>query len=193
LFLLTVWADDNGKPGEVLYEDGVFDPRSPISGYGENYFQSYYLMDTMRLPVPTRFYVGWRQFDPERLNAGLDRNTNSAGEIFYSVDGGNSWPTSPFLGSAMIRPIFSTRLNDVLGIEEKLNEHRFYVYPNPASEILHVNIANSEKFEGTILDIFGKLVKHTLSAEIEIRDLAPGTYFLSSPFFKGKVLKFIKQ
>jgi len=193
LFLLTVWADDNGKPGEVLYEDGVFDPRSPISGYGENYFQSYYLMDTMRLPVPTRFYVGWRQFDPERLNAGLDRNTNSAGEIFYSVDGGNSWPTSPFLGSAMIRPIFSTRLNDVLGIEEKLNEHRFYVYPNPASEILHVNIANSEKFEGTILDIFGKLVKQTLSDEIQLGDLAPGTYFLSSPFFKGKVLKFIKQ
>lgn len=193
LFLLTIWADDNGQPGTVLYEDDVFYPRSPISGYGENYFQSYYLVDTMRLPVPERFYVGWRQLDPQRLNAGLDRNTNSSGEIFYSVDGGNSWLTSPFSGSAMIRPIFSTRLNNVLGIEEKLNDDRFYVYPNPASEILHVNVVNSEKFEGTILNIFGKVVKQTSNTEIEIRDLAPGTYFLSSPYFKGKVLKFMKQ
>ncbi|MFM8243733.1 MAG: T9SS type A sorting domain-containing protein, partial [Crocinitomicaceae bacterium] len=93
----------------------------------------------------------------------------------------------------MIRPIFSTRLNNVLGIEEKLNDDRFYVYPNPASEILHVNVVNSEKFEGTILNIFGKVVKQTSNTEIEIRDLAPGTYFLSSPYFKGKVLKFMKQ
>lgn len=192
LFLLTVWKDENGMPGEVLYEDDVFFPRSPISGYGENYFHDYYLLDTMRLAVPQRFYVGWRQLDAQRLNAGLDRNTNNSEEIFYSVDGGSSWLTSPFKGSAMIRPIFSTRLNNVLGINKESTENQLSIYPNPANEVLHINFLNSDSLEGIIKDIFGKVIKLTSSSEIDIRDLDSGTYFFSSPSLRGKVLKFIK-
>ncbi|MEY3083875.1 MAG: hypothetical protein RL037_55 [Bacteroidota bacterium] len=193
LFLLTVWDDINGNPGSVLYEDDVFFPRAPISGYGENYFHSYYLVDTMKLAVPKRFYVGWRQIDPQRLNAGLDRNTNHSNEIFYSVDGENSWLTSPFQGSAMIRPIFSTRLNGVLGIPDKQAFEQIIIFPNPASNYLTIRGEFAENIESSVMDIFGTIVKKTNGTHISIEDISSGTYFLSSPSFKGKVFKFIKQ
>jgi hypothetical protein len=193
LFLLTVWDDENGEPGAVLYEDDVFFPRAPISGYGENYFHTYYLVDTMKLPVPQRFYVGWRQLDPQRLNAGLDRNTNSANEIFYSVDGGNTWLNSPFSGSAMVRPVFSTRLNNVLGIQERENIEELYIFPNPTSDMLTIQSSSIISMQCMILDIFGKVVKEFEGNEVSVHDLVPGTYFLNSPSFHGRVLKFIRQ
>ena len=116
LFLLTVWDDENGMPGAVLYEDDVFNPRSPIYSGSENQYLSYFFIDTMKVPVGNSFFVGWRQLDPERLNLGFDRNIDQSDEIFYSVDGGVSWLISPFSGSAMLRPIYSTEMDASLGM-----------------------------------------------------------------------------
>ena len=109
LFLLTVWDDDNGEPGEVLYEDDVFNPRNPIYIQGENQYLSYYFIDTMKIPVGNSFFIGWRQLDADRLNLGFDRNIDQSDEIFYSVNGGVSWLVSPFSGSAMVSLFFQLK------------------------------------------------------------------------------------
>ena len=86
LFLLTVWEDNNGNPGNVLYEDDVFSPRTPIYADGQNNFRSYFFVDTQKVAVGTLF-VG-ETINAERLNLGFDRNIDKSNEILYSVDGG---------------------------------------------------------------------------------------------------------
>jgi hypothetical protein len=190
LFLLTVWAENNGKPGEILYEDDVFFPRSPLYGNGPNQFLTYYFTDTVKVAVGTSFFVGWRQLEGDRLNLGLDRNIDNSTVINYSVNGGSTWLTSPFAGSAMIRPIFSTGLDAVLNVPAK-EEQKLTIYPNPATEIITVQV-ESENEEVIIYDSFGRIVKQEIGKSIAIGDLTKGIYFVSVPSISSKTAKFIK-
>jgi hypothetical protein len=55
LFLLTVWDDNGGEPGDVIYEDDVFFPRQPQYGMMRNEFIPYYFPDTLKKAVGTTF------------------------------------------------------------------------------------------------------------------------------------------
>ena len=195
LFLLTVWEDDNGVPGAVLYEDDVFNPRSPIYSNSLNNFLSYFFIDTMTVAVGSSFFVGWRQLDPERLNLGFDRNIDQSDEIFYSVDGGASWLTSPFSGSAMLRPIFSTGMDASLGLESiEAQEFEFTAYPNPSKD--RIFITNSLGLKGlkkTLLDGMGRVLFETNENHFDVTALKSGFYFVSIPEYSGSLIKVIKQ
>ncbi|MBP5994673.1 MAG: T9SS type A sorting domain-containing protein [Crocinitomicaceae bacterium] len=195
LFLMTVWADDGtGNPGQVLYEDDIFNTRSPIYGTNQNMFIKYYFPDTMKVAVPTKFFVGWRQLDQQRLNLGLDRNIDHSDKIKFSVDGGGSWMTSPFEGSAMLRPIFSTSLDPTLGIKTPVNSADFSCYPNPVTEELHFqsssHLENEQKY---IYDASGRLILQTTENIVSFVDFQTGIYFVSIPSISPKPVKIIKQ
>jgi len=181
LFLLTVWADNGGKPGAVLYEDNFFFPREPVYEGERNKFTNYYLKDTMKLPITGTFYVGWRQLEADKLSIGFDRNTINSDKIFYSVNNGTTWPNTSFEGSLMIRPIFSTALDATLGIEEKeIAANVFEVYPNPVNETLYLR-ADPSVYEGALLfDIQGKLIGRAEKDQLQL-DLStcrPGVYIV---------------
>ena len=91
LFLLSVWNDNGGQPGSVIYEDEFFFPRTPQYEDSIGKFTTYYLKDTMKLEITGTFYVGWRQIDADRLNIGLDMNNDNSDKIFYSINGGGTW------------------------------------------------------------------------------------------------------
>ena len=195
LFLLTVWDDENGYPGAVLYEDDVFSPRSPMYYEGANKFIPYYFIDTAKIPVGTSFFVGWRQLDPERLNLGFDRNIDHSDEIFYSVNGGATWYLSPFAGSALLRPIFSTGMDDALGIESIQEDLKLpIVYPNPTNDLVHISVPdtyrNSVKL---LLDGYGRIIHKTNDCSFDLSHLHPGIYFISVPDFSSKFTKVIKR
>jgi hypothetical protein len=195
LFLMTIWADDGtGNPGQVLYEDNVFNTRSPIYGSNQNMFIKYYFPDTMKVAVPTKFFVGWRQLDQQRLNLGLDRNIDHSDKIKFSVDGGGSWMSSPFEGSAMMRPIFSTSLDPILGVKPTENLANFNCYPNPVTEELHFQSAsqleNEQKF---IYDASGRLILQTMENVISFVGFQTGIYFVTIPSISPKPVKIIKQ
>ena len=195
LFLVTVWEDDNGNPGNVLYEDDVFSPRSPVYSNAENVFVPYYFTDTVKIAAETSFFVGWRQLDPERLNLGLDRNIDNSDEIFYSVDGGVSWLISPFQGSAMLRPIFSTSMDVSLGIENSpLLEENLVIYPNPTNDYVTIKLPSSRvDSQKLLLDSFGRVLKKTRSDKFDLSDLTAGIYFISIPSISSKLTKVIKR
>lgn len=190
LFLLTIWGENNGNPAEILYEDDVFFPRSPLYGNGPNQFLNYYFMDTIKVPVETSFFIGWRQLEGDRLNLGLDRNIDNSSAIKYSVNGGSTWLTSPFAGSAMIRPIFSTGLDSFLKIP-KIEEEKLTIYPNPANDFITIQLEN-ENEEIIIYDSFGRIVKKEIGKSIAISNLTKGIYFVSVPSISSKTAKFIK-
>ena len=61
LFYLTVWEDNNGIPGNILYEDEAFSPRQPTYANGRNNFNAYYFNGNSKVAVGTSFFIGWRQ------------------------------------------------------------------------------------------------------------------------------------
>lgn len=194
LFLISIWGDNNGKPGELLYEDDAFFPRNPIYTEGINEFYTYYLKDTMKVSVGNRFHIGWRQLDGNRLNLGLDRNSNHSETIQFSVDGGNTWLPSPFSGTAMIRPVFSTGLDESLGINQKSTQETIVIYPNPTTD--NVNIVLSKKFGDTeieLYDSFGRLISKSTEQKIDFSHFESGIYFLRVPAVSNKIFKVVKQ
>ena len=191
LFLLTVWDNDNGQPGNVLYEDDAFSPRQPSYVNGNNNYQSYYFADTVKVAVGTTFFVGWRQLDPDRLNLGLDRNIDNHSTIRYSVDGGNNWYTAPFSGSAMLRPIFSTLIDATLQTN-KLEDKELTIYPNPSDGKLTVEFINGHQAPLFVYNQLGQLMISTDSNQLDLTPLNSGIYFISSPNYSDKVYKVIK-
>lgn len=197
LFLLTVWNDNNGQPGEVIYEDDFLNPRQPDYSYDDSLdFTAYYFTNFERLPVNGSFYVGWRQLDQQSLNLGFDRNTDQSDKIFYSVNNGVSWSNTSFEGSLLMRPVFSTGLNYALSVSEKeLPESGlFQAYPNPFTDRITINTNNSG-FEGILLfDLNGKLLfeSGTSQREFNFGFLEKGVYLLKEKQ-SGKVAKIIKN
>lgn len=194
LFLLTVWDDQNGEPGDVLYEDDVFNPRNPIYSQGKNQYLSYYFIDTMKIPVGNSFFIGWRQLDAERLNLGFDRNIDHSDEIFYSVNGGVSWLVSPFSGSAMVRPIFSTEMDASLGLfESQTKPVDITLFPNPASEVVYIRSSlGFLSIEKSLLDAAGRELMRTTQDSFNLSKLGSGIYFISVPSLSDRRYKVIK-
>lgn len=180
LFLLTIWDDNNGAPGSVLYQDGLFFPRSPSYGYDQNIFTYYMLPDDAWQNVTGTFYIGWRQFEGDRLNVGLDRNIINNEHTYYSNNGGASWDQSTIEGSVMIRPIFSTGMDVTLGLENKtlpLAEANVSIYPNPTNSMVTIEL--DQEFNGAeLLNMQGQVVLKSEFPTIDMNALPNGMYFI---------------
>jgi hypothetical protein len=184
LFLLTVWGDNNGVPGAVLYEDQFFYPRTPIYEEGRGVYTDYILKDT-RLPLPSNggaFYVGMRQIDADPLNIGFDRNTPQTNKLFYSLNGGANWSPSSLSGVPMIRPIIQTADNINLAVGELSREEiEWTVYPNPTTGIVNIDWKSEDTFPGAVLvDSQGRILLKVQTEEhqFDLSDTPSGIYFL---------------
>ncbi len=193
LFLISVWSNENGQPGALLYEDDVFFPRTPLYGDEQGIFVPYFFNDTQKISVPTSFFIGWRQLDAERLNLGLDRNIDHSDKIQYSVDGGFTWLTSPYPGSAMIHPIFSTALDASLGFANNaMPKESWHAYPNPAQNEFVVVLPKIYQGNQLILsDALGQIQQIQSNSTFDISNLPNGVYFLQCPQSNLGTLKLI--
>ncbi len=194
LFLLTVWSDNNGQPGTVLYQDEFFFPRTPMYENERGVFTDYYLNDTVLSLLNAPFYVGFRQIDEDRLNVGFDRNTDNSSNTFYSLNGGASWQTSSIPGSMMMRPIFSTNGNADLGINTH-NELNWSVYPNPTASYLSINWQENTPFPGgQITDVNGRVLLEMEynQSTIDMTHLPVGMYFFLLNGHAGAIKKITK-
>jgi hypothetical protein len=193
LFLLTVWDDANGEPGDVLYEDEFFYPRQPKYTSDRNKFTTYFFKDSSRIGVGETYYIGMRQIDEERLNIGFDVNHDNTDKIFWSVDGGGNWNNASFAGSIMMRPLITSKMDYQLGLKEQIviaPDLDFIIYPNPAKNILNIkgeNFSNSTTFE--MRDLNGRVVKRFKNeTQIDISGVDNGIYLVSR-MEKNKVIQ----
>lgn len=177
LFLVTVWDDNGGQPGAVLYEDNVFFPRSPIYGSSRNEFITYYFKDMEKVSVGTTFYVGWRQFDSERLNIGLDRNLDNSQNTYYSLNNGVSWSQSSIPGSVMIRPIISSAMDAELSTEEIAKRPKAILFPNPTNDLVTIEIEDKYYTGVEVYTIQGQLINQTSEKVVSLADQPNGMYF----------------
>ena len=124
----------------------------------------------------------------------FDRNIDHSDEIFYSVNGGVSWLVSPFSGSAMVRPIFSTEMDASLGLfESQTKPVDITLFPNPASEIVYVrNSLGLLSIEKLLLDAAGRELMRTTQDSFNLSKLGSGIYFISVPSLSDRRYKVIK-
>lgn len=169
-FFLNVWKDNNGVPGDTIFQKlGVL----PQYGNEINGFV-YYPLDTM-LNIDTTFYIGWTKTTDDMLNCGFDINNDASKHLFYNVSG--TWVNSSIYGSLMIRPVFEYEpVVDLNIVSNNLIE--FQVYPNPANDFINIESFSNEDIV-QIYDISGKLVLVCQKQnQIDITNLVDGFYLV---------------
>jgi hypothetical protein len=175
IFLLTLWADDNGQPGEIIYQDDYFSPHYPNYAGNKGEYQYYKFNNDQFIPVPKIFYVGWEQIDNDMLYIGMDLNNDNSDKIFYNT--GGAWTNTVYQGSLIIRPVFSTGLDGTLKVEDVFDENQLItIYPNPTNNIVNLSGLNStDKVE--IKDLSGRII-YLSDAEtsISLNDFSNGIY-----------------
>ncbi len=172
-FVLTVWNNDNNKPGEIIYQKPM---TLPLFGDSINEYQTYKLDEP--LAVSGTFYVGWKQNSNTNLNIGFDRNNDASSHIFYNTDG--SWTNTFYYGALMIRPMLGQRFS-LANINEAKAENNFKIYPNPLSgNVLKLSYdKNINDMYINIFDMMGRLVFQDKDRrELDLSSLNNGIYII---------------
>lgn len=200
VFLLTVWADNAGEPGEIIYQDDYFESHTPEYSGSKDGFR-YYEFNNMEylnagdtsLTVDEVFYVGWQNIGPMSLNIGLDWNTNNGDKVFRNTDG--VWLTSSYDMSLLIRPLFSTALDYTLSLEDEMEQEEITMYPNPTYDQFIITGLTGE-YELRIFDMSGRVVTSIQNEhQVNVSDLESGLYLVDvrdragTPIYSSKLIK----
>lgn len=190
-FYLNIWNDNGGKPGTVIYSQIGARPEY----YGLNVYHNYVLDSAIALPQGD-FYVGWIQTTPDCLNIGFDLSKNEINKIYYDIGGSWQQETSGFEGSIMMRPVFGKTLpTNIVG--NRITESNLKVYPNPANDVLNIDLNNNTGSKLYICNIGGQLMRYEIlnssDNKINIATLQSGMYIIkivtSSQIHYSKFIK----
>jgi len=182
-FQLVIWNSLN--PPNILFTTPFsFNPEeSKFNGYLTYNFDSLVI-------VNQTFYAGIRQVGQNSLSIGYDLNNNHRDKIFWSQNGFNwSNPSLGILdGSLMLRPIFRRTAKGV-GIKENRTEiSLFKLYPNPANQLLNIEMENNGILnQWSIYDQTGRVVATGNELQIDVAQLTKGIYFLQLIETNGRI------
>jgi hypothetical protein len=174
-FKLAVWEDNNGKPGDLLYQQlGV----KPIFTDSLNRFTLFKLDESLWIPSGS-FYIGWIQTTIDFLNVGFDLNRINNDKLFYNLTG--NWANSQTQGSLMIRPVFGSLTEPPTAVEPNVKNINFQIYPNPAQKFITIEVnSNFDEVRVKIFNIIGQQVINLQynHQPIQVDNLPAGTYII---------------
>ncbi len=198
LFLLTIWEDNNGEPGNIIYQDSYFEAHTPNYTPLDSYLAYYRFNDDQAIVVPTTYFVGFEQINNKKLYLGMDFNNDNSNNIFYNTSG--VWSNTSFPGSLIVRPVYSTAMNSVLGIDKvRVNSSditpSYLIYPNPTNGQINIEgLQPSDRVK--IYDFTGKLIYEGNSNQfVQLYDYPEGMYLIciynefNQRVFNQKVIK----
>jgi hypothetical protein len=158
---IRVWEDTSSAP--IYVSSFIENPRYTYV----NEFARYELEEAVY--VSGKFYIGFRQLNPDKIYMGYDVNNKSNDHLFYRI--GETWFTSAIEGSLMMRADFGDG-SDPLGVAVKEpDDAEFRIYPNPANQSIHIDGRN-ENFEAAIYSINGSLVDRWNGSENQSKDVS---------------------
>jgi len=177
-FYLTVWDDNNGVPGNVIYEKSGKRPE-----FETDLFKYYTYVLENPLAVSGTIYIGWKQTTKDNLNIGFDFSNDQSSKIFYNVTG--NWLNSGYKGSIMMRPILGSELYAHVGIEENKQENKttnFDIYPNPSNGIFNIKFSENTNLiqaQINVYDLTGrKVYSNKYTSQLDLSRLNTGIYIL---------------
>lgn len=172
-YKFMVWDDNNGVPGNVIYED---EPDYAVE-YADslNTFIRYEFNETVK--ISGIFYVGLLQYNQFLMNIGMDINKPSGSNILYNL--GNEWQQSSAPGSLMIRPFVKRTYSFSRNRETDFTTLR--IGPNPAKDYVRIELppeAADATIHLSVYDITGKKIDsyNNMEGEIYTGNLSEGVY-----------------
>jgi hypothetical protein len=179
-FQLCVWKDEAGLPGELLYmSPGTFTPGDELKSGGFNIYE--FPEEANLVITDTSFFAGWKQSTEEFMNLGYDVNRNNLDRVFVNISGDWFNPGNSLIpGSPMIRAVFGkkeiiTGNPEIPGMEKSVD-----LYPNPASDILHIRSTGFILTHIRIIDLQGRVLlsEDSNHPDIDVTSLPAGMYLL---------------
>lgn len=170
-FWLSVWNDNGGKPGSVIYEQNSMRPQF---GDSLNQYQTYKLNNPIL--VSGTFYIGWRQTTADNLNLGFDRNNNVSSKIFYNSNG--IWENTIYSGALMMRPMLGKSFSGVTISENSKIEISIYPNPNSGTQFTADFVDNSGILNYKIIDLTGRVVAQNQLQHTNDIQLQSGVYLI---------------
>lgn len=177
-FHLTVWDDDNGTPGNIIYQCENVKPK-----FIDRLNKFAYYPIKSKLKINGTFWIGWVNTTTDFLNVGFDCNNVHNDKLYYNLNG--SWAQSQFAGSLMIRPIFGYVAQYQTGIITPTKRTSFSIFPNPASSSVKLNLPEGVAPERVrVFNLAGQLVisKTYDSSTIDVSNLSVGIYLFQLTF-----------
>ena len=186
-FYLTVWDDNGGEPGNIIYQQQGIRPEF------ENKLFKYHTYKLKHaVYVSGTFYVGWQQLTQDNLNVGFDANNDHQDKIFYNS--GGSWQNSSYHGALMIRPVLGDKKDAFVGMQEKESLVGLGLFPNPVSDkylnirIYGVSESKKSRLEISVYSLTGSLLlKSNYKSKIFTGNLERGLYFIKISSPKGDI------
>lgn len=175
-FNLMVWSDNNGKPGDVIYEQDNQQVEWNPELYG---FYTYNLATPVLLSGT--FYVGLQR-QQDDLNIGFDADDDAQSDIFYYAD--NNWYQSSFKGALMIRPVIGK--NIVLATQNLPADNNILsAYPNPAANGISFSGLKIEPGNPVTVEVYNIL--GSLVGRQELVQNYLSTQYLSNGFYFARI------
>lgn len=175
-FLLTVWNDKDGMPGEMIYQDNAT-RRPRFDGLNE------YVRYVLEQPTVCSgtIYVGLQQNNNRYINLGFDRNNDASTQIVYRTS--PEWQTSILRGALMLRPYFGSR--GALAVLETEHSESVRAYGGRGT----LQIENPQGLDVTVYNTLGQQIGSMGTEKRGCLTLQLGVYIVTAP--KAKPLKVI--
>lgn len=187
-FTLKVWDNNNGKPGNVIWEREDVKPKFS----DELYRMQIYEIDPP-VPVLGTFFIGWEQTTADLLNVGFDTHNDVSANLFYNTSG--VWEQSLMQGALLMRPVLNDYYDPFM-VDEALAEDSWNIFPNPVHggtlNVSNTLITQAELQQaGTtirIYDLTGRmLVNIPFSNMVNTGRLAEGLYMMQIRSVSGAI------
>ena len=174
-FMLTIWDDAGGRPGNIIYQDEV--RRKPLfKGFNQ------YVRYALEVPVICSgvIYVGFEQTSSDYINLGFDRNNDASSEIMYLTS--SDWQTSILKGALMLRPYFGEKA--LVSIAETKGDTTVKIHYDGNA----LCVDNPQGLMLTIYNMLGQPIQNTSAHQSRIQNLPKGVYFVKTYSFAQKIL-----
>ncbi len=186
-FTIVVYADNNGEPGNLIYEsDTTYVPRFTST----NFYLPYPIKKDINQGVNVNgtVFVGIKQVKNTPIPIGFDMNSNlNKDKIFYGKP--NDYYTSFIAGNLMIRPYFRYLPNDFDLPETAIATVAVNVFPNPANqEITIESTEQNDALHFVIYNISGQAVQSgSVDGSVQLnKQITSGIYLLQVIDTSGK-------
>jgi len=148
-FQIAYWP--NGVNDDAIVLSEVVTPNyiNSINGW------AYYSFEDPIYVEAGKFYMGWVQTTTEKLNVGFDVN-DTAKTVPLSYNTSNYWVPSKLKGAVMYRPAIGNPFVYTIGIEEQFEETSMKLYPNPADQMIQVELNNNGEVQ--VFNLSGQLM-----------------------------------
>ena len=181
-FDIVLWKEENGRPGQEIYRLENQRPQ-----WEEQIYRFHYYPFDKTVTLAGSFFIGIVQQASSLINIGFDGSNDNSMNAFYNTNG--SWQPTEMHGTLMIRPVVGKSY--YIGVEEfESPSETVRIYPNPASNVLNINIQEDTEIVTTcIFDLTGrKVYQNAFKETIPVDNLTDGLYFISLTTAQGQVI-----